>query len=72
VVVRTAVPNKSVRLTWEDGSSVEVYLVPKARSKTQVTIQHTKLSSREAADRMKGFWAGHLEGLAAQLESKKT
>jgi hypothetical protein len=41
VVVRTAVTNKSVRLTWEDGSSVEVYLVPKARSKTQVTIQHS-------------------------------
>jgi hypothetical protein len=34
VVVRTAVPNKSVRLTWEDGTSVEVYLTPKGRSKS--------------------------------------
>jgi len=69
-VLRTSVPNKSLRLTWEDGTSVEVYLVPKGRSKAVVTIQHTKLASRDAADRMKAFWAKHLDVLADSLESK--
>ena len=71
VVVRTAVPNKSVRLTWEDGTSVEVYLTPKGRSKSVVAVQHTKLESRAAVDRLKAFWAQRLDVLADQLESKK-
>ena len=69
VVVRTAVPNKSVRLTWEDGTSVEVYLTPKGRSKSVVAIQHTKLESRAAVDRMKAFWEKQLGVLAEQLEA---
>lgn len=71
VVIRTSVPNKSLRITWEDGSSVEVYLVSKGRSKAQVAIQHTKLSDRETVNRMKTFWAERLDALAAQLESPK-
>ncbi|HEY5545987.1 MAG TPA: SRPBCC domain-containing protein, partial [Gemmatimonadaceae bacterium] len=70
-VVRTSVPNKSLRLTWEDGSSVEVYLVAKGRSKTLVAIQHTRLPNRDTANRMKAFWAEHLEALATHLASKK-
>ena len=72
VVIRTSVPNKSLRLTWEDGTSVEVYLTTKGRSKTQVAIQHTKLESRQAADRMKAFWAEHLDVLAQRLSPAKT
>lgn len=70
-VIRTSVPNKSLRITWEDGSSVEVNLVSKGRSKAQVAIGHTKLPSREAAEQMKKFWAEHLDALATRLESKK-
>jgi hypothetical protein len=70
-VLRTAVPNKTIRMTWEDGSSVEVYVVSKGRSKTQVAVQHTKLPNREAVDRMKWFWGDHLDRLAAKLERKK-
>jgi uncharacterized protein YndB with AHSA1/START domain len=66
-VVRTSVPNKSVRLTWEDGSSVEVYLVSKGRSKAQVTVQHTKLPSREMRERLKDYWADRLDVLAETL-----
>jgi hypothetical protein len=66
-VVRTSVPNKSLRLTWEDGTSVEVYLVAKGRSRAQVAIQHTKLPDRDAANRMKAFWAERLEALAGRV-----
>jgi uncharacterized protein YndB with AHSA1/START domain len=69
--LRTAVPNKTIRMTWEDGSSVEVYVVAKGRSKTQVAVQHTKLPNREAVDRMKWFWGDHLDRLAAKLERKR-
>jgi len=69
-VERTSVPNKSIRLTWEDGSSVEVYIVSKGRSKTQVAVQHTKLASRQAVDQMKAFWAEHLEALASSFGAK--
>ena len=69
--LRTSVPNKTVRMTWEDGSSVEVYIVTKAKSKTQVAVQHTKLPNREAVDRMKWFWGENLDRLAAKLERKK-
>ena len=71
-VVRTTVPNKSIRLTWEDGTSVEVYLVAKGRSKTQVAVQHTKLPSRAAVDQMKAYWSGQLEVLASSFGPKTT
>ena len=72
VVVRTAVPNKSVRLTWEDGTSVEVYLVSKGRSKSQVTVQHTRLPSREAKERLTAFWAERLGVLAETVATARS
>jgi hypothetical protein len=63
--VRTAVSEKSMRITWEDGTSVEAYFVKKAAGKTQVTIQHSKLSDRAAIDRWKGYWSERLSALAA-------
>lgn len=71
VVIRTSVPNKSLRITWDDGTSVEVNIVAKARSKTQVAVEHTRLASRQDADRMKSFWSEHLAELSARLEPKK-
>jgi hypothetical protein len=70
--IRASVPNKSLRITWDDGTSVEVYLVSKGRAKTQVTIAHRKLSSRQESDRMKAFWAERLDDLATRLEAKKS
>lgn len=69
-VVRTAVPNKSLRMTWEDGSSVQVYLTPKGRSKSVVAVQHTRLPTKGDAERQKSFWAEHLGSLARQLQKQ--
>jgi hypothetical protein len=71
-VVRSSVPNKTIRLTWDDGTSVEVYVVAKGRSKAQVAIQHTKLTSRQAVDQMKAFWTEHLDALAGQYSPAKS
>jgi hypothetical protein len=71
-IIRTAVPNKSLRMTWEDGSSVEIYITAKGRSKSGVAVQHTRLASKKDAERQKAFWAEHLESLVTQLERSKT
>ncbi|MBP8948290.1 MAG: SRPBCC domain-containing protein, partial [Candidatus Promineofilum sp.] len=49
-------PPKSLRLTWEDGTSVEVALTDKGE-RTTVTVQHNKLADAAAAEQMKGYWA---------------
>jgi hypothetical protein len=70
-VVRTAVPNNSVRLTWQDGTSVALYLVSTGRSMAQVTVQHTMLPRREEKERLTAFWADRLEVLADTMGAAK-
>ena len=67
LTVRTATPNKSMRVTWPDGSSVELYFAPKGDAKCQVAVQHVKLPDREAADRMKAYWGERLGELERVL-----
>ncbi len=67
LTVRTAVPNKSMRVTWPDGTSVEWYFVPKGDAKTQVAVQHVKLADRESMDRMKIWWGERLAALGTVL-----
>lgn len=64
---RTTAP-KSIRLTWADGSRVDVELNAKGPEKTTVVVQHNKLPDAEAAERMKTFWADALENLEATIE----
>jgi hypothetical protein len=63
LTVRTAIPNKSMRITWPDGTNVEWYFVPRGDAKCQVAVQHGKLPDREAADRMKSWWGERLGDL---------
>jgi hypothetical protein len=65
--VRTTVARKSIRVTWEDGTSVEIYFVAKGPDKSQVAIQHRKLGTRSQAARAKSYWGERLDGLAALL-----
>ena len=70
ISVRTATAGKSMRITWPDGSDVQVYFGAKGPQRSVVTIQHGKLASRAEADRMRGFWTERLETLAAQLTAR--
>jgi hypothetical protein len=65
--VRTTVAQKSLRVTWEDGTSVEFYFVPKGRHKSQVAIQHRKLTTRAQAAKAKTYWGERLDRLATLL-----
>ena len=67
LTVRTATPHKSVRITWHDGSSVQVWLESKAAKKCSASVQHSKLPDRDAATKMKAFWGERLEALAGML-----
>ena len=64
ITIRKATPPKSLRLTWADGTSVEVGLADKG-DRTAVSVQHTKLPDAAAAERMKAYWAEALGRLAA-------
>jgi len=69
LTIRTTVLNKTVRMTWEDGSSVEAYFVPKGAGKTQIAIQHRKLANKTAAERSKSYWAERLGALSELIQS---
>lgn len=73
VRVRKSTPNKSMRMTWVDcKTSVEVNFYSKAGKdgmpKSQVTVQHNKLTSAAQARKMKAYWGAALDALRDQLE----
>ena len=68
LTVRTASVNKSVRITWDDGTSVQVWLSPKGEAKTAAAGTHTKLTGKEDALKRKEYWGEKLKVLAALLE----
>jgi hypothetical protein len=67
LTVRTATPERSMRITWDDGTSVEVGFYAKGESKSQVALQHSKLASKADVQARKAFWGERLEALAALL-----
>lgn len=67
--IRKATTNKSLRITWEGGqTNLAVAFLSKAKDKTQVVAQHSKLPNAKAAAKMKKFWAEALDRLKAILE----
>ena len=69
VTVRKGTPAKSVRMTWDDGTSVEVWLTPKGPTKTVAQVQHRKLADRDDAERRRRYWTDRLTALPALVES---
>ena len=70
ITVRTATPNKSMRMTWSDGkTSISVNFYAKDENKSQVAIEHEKLANAVATKRMQDFWSEKLEKLKEILEA---
>jgi uncharacterized protein YndB with AHSA1/START domain len=66
LAISKATPAKSIRAGWGDqGGRLDVQFYPKGATKTQVTIQHKKLTDADTAERMKAYWAAALERLQA-------
>lgn len=69
ITIRKAAANKSMRITWSDGtSSVSVNFYAKGDGRSQVAVQHGKLSSAKQAAAKKKYWADRLNRLKEMLE----
>ena len=68
LTVRSATREKYMRITWPDGTSVEVGFVRKAAGKSQVAVQHGKLADKAATVRVKAHWEDRLQALKEVLE----
>jgi hypothetical protein len=68
--VRTATRDKSMRVTWPDGTSVDIGFLAKGADKSQVALQHSKLPDRATVTRTKHFWTERLTDLAEVLGSE--
>jgi hypothetical protein len=66
--IRTATAGKSVRMTWPDGTLVQLYLTPRSPEKAQLAVQHTGLEDRADVAKRKEYWGERLEALAAMLD----
>ena len=67
VEVRSATPNKRMRLGMGDETVVEIGFLDKGEAKSSVAIQHSKLKDKAAEEKMKGWWAERLEALGEVL-----
>jgi hypothetical protein len=66
--VRKSTANKSLRITWQDETSVVVDFYAKGSNKTQIVVQHAKLPNAKAADKQKKYWAEQLSHLQETME----
>lgn len=67
--ITTSTKNKSIRGKWSDGkTNLEFQFYHKDKSKTQVVIQHSKISSAAKDANMKLYWGKNLLSLKKYLE----
>jgi uncharacterized protein YndB with AHSA1/START domain len=67
VIVRKATKNRSLRMTWHDGTSVMVWFTAKDRAKSVAGVQHAKLPDRAAIETTKAWWSAAFARLAQHL-----
>lgn len=67
LTVRSASPQKYMRITWPDETTVVIGFTKKSAAKSQVAVQHTKLSDRAAVMKMKVYWQERLGALGEVL-----
>lgn len=66
--LRKATKQKSLRITWIDNEThLDVYFYPKG-DRSQVTINHGKIKTRNQAEEMKIYWGEQLKKLKVLLE----
>lgn len=68
--VRRATKNKSMRITWPDGSGVDVSFYDKGGNKAVVAIEQGKLPNEGAVAAARQLWSSTLDRLKSTLEGK--
>jgi hypothetical protein len=69
-VVRTATAPKSIRLQWPDGTIVVVGFTAKGKTKSVLSVVHTKLGDKSASNDAKKYWSRRLDALASVLTAR--
>jgi hypothetical protein len=67
LTVRTSQKDRSMRITWPDGTSVEAGFMAKGDVKSAVAVAHTKLPEKAIADQLKTYWSERFDALAEVL-----
>jgi uncharacterized protein YndB with AHSA1/START domain len=65
--VRTATPDRSVRLVMKDGSIAAFSFTRKGDAKTALSVQQEKLPDKATRERVKRYWGERLQALAELL-----
>lgn len=65
--VRKATEPRSMRITWNDGSDLQVLFYAKGDTKSQVTVDHRKLPGTQI-DPMRTYWKERLAALKELVE----
>jgi uncharacterized protein YndB with AHSA1/START domain len=68
ITVRTANPNKRMRVKWNDDTTVEILFTAKADRKSNVALTHEKLPDKSKAEEMKRWWGDRLDALSELLQ----
>jgi hypothetical protein len=68
LTVRSATPEKYMRITWPDETSIAVGFFSKGAGRSQVAIAHEKLPDQAAATQSKQYWAERLDLLGQVLD----
>jgi len=68
LTIRKATPGKSLRISWGDGTNVDVGLLAKGDSRSQIAVEHARLTDAEAVGRAKDYWKRALDRLQDLLE----
>ncbi|MEP7165900.1 MAG: hypothetical protein ABI741_14455 [Ferruginibacter sp.] len=69
ITIRKATANKSARITWTDNeTTLSIDFYPKGDHKSQVVVQHLKITDSKKASALKIFWGEKLDTLKSFLE----
>ena len=68
LTIRKATSPKSLRISWKDGTNLDVGLYPKGEGKCSCAIEHGKLSGPEEVRERKQFWSAAMERLKQSVE----
>jgi uncharacterized protein YndB with AHSA1/START domain len=67
--IRTAIENKTLRITWIDGvTRLEVQFTPKGAEKSVVAVEHSRLKNEKEAAQKKEYWGRQLSRLEELLK----
>ena len=67
LTIRTATRNKSMRISWPDGTSLHLYFTDKGAAKSSVAVQHVGLAARSDIQKAKQEWSERLTALGSLL-----